>query len=164
MARAKNVLFSGTVENMDAATSVLQHAGDMVLIHRGRPRMIVMRCPCGCGDNLIINLDKRTGYAWRLYMDSGGITLYPSYWREDGCRSHFIVWNSRIFWCLDWQSDEGDACTVSQSLEDSVLDLLHYERFVNYQEIAERLNIIPWEALQACRQLVDRGAAIQDTQ
>jgi len=29
----------------------------------------------------------------------GTITLKPSVWRTKGCRSHFLVRNSRIDWC-----------------------------------------------------------------
>jgi hypothetical protein len=159
-ARTKQITFRGTVENLDLAAPLLKIAGDTVLIQRGRPRMLVMRCPSGCGDNLIINLDNRTGYAWRFYQDRRGLTIYPSYWREDGCQSHFIVWNDRIYWCYGWESDESDTWSVSHSIEETVLAALPNDRFIKYDELAEQVNLIPWEALQACRQLVKQGKAI----
>ena len=158
--RTKEIALLGTVENLDLATPKLNVAGDTVLIHRGRPRMLVMRCPCGCGDNLIINLDNRTGYAWRYYRNRRGLTLYPSYWREDGCRSHFIIWNSHIYWCYGWESDESDTWSVSDSIEETVLAALQKDHFIKYDELAEQLDLIPWEVLQACRQLVKQGVAI----
>jgi hypothetical protein len=158
--RTKEIALRGTVENLDLAAPMLNVAGDTVLIHRGSPRMLVMRCPCGCGDNLIINLDKRTGYAWRCYRNRRGLTLYPSYWREDGCRSHFIIWDSHIYWCSGWESDESDTWSVSDSIEETVLAALQKDHFIKYDELAEQLDLIPWEVLQACRQLVKQGIAI----
>ena len=158
--RTKTIAFRGTVESFDFAIPMLNVAGDTVLVDRGRPRMLVMRCPCGCGDNLIINLDNRTGYAWRFYRDRRGLTLYPSYWREDGCRSHFIVWSGHIYWCDVWDGDESDRWSVSPSIEEAVLAILPRDHFIKYDELADQLNVIPWEALQACRQLVKQGMAV----
>jgi hypothetical protein len=158
--RTKKIVLRGTVESVDLAAPMLNDAGDTVLVHRGRPRMLVMRCPCGCGDNLIINLDSRTGYAWRFYRDRRGLTLYPSYWRKDGCQSHFIVWNGHIYWCDVWDSDESDSWTVTSSIEEAVLAILPSDCFIKYDELADQLNLIPWEVLQACRQLVKQGKAV----
>lgn len=158
--RAYEIKFKGTVESRDQADPLLNEPGDTVLVVRGTPRMLVMRCPSGCRDNLIINLDRRTGYAWRLYQHRKGLTLYPSYWREDGCRSHFIVWNSRIYWCDGWESNESDTWSVSSTIEDMVLAALPHDSFINYEDLAENLNLVPWETLQACRQLVRQDKAV----
>jgi len=161
MAERSNVtIFRGTVKNLDLAVPLLNVAGDTVLVHRGTPRMLVMRCPCGCGDNLIVNLDARTGYAWRLYHDRRGLTLYPSYWREDRCRSHFIIWSGRIYWCLGWETDESDSWSVSSSIEEAVIAILPKEHLMNYEQLAQQLNLIPWDVLQALRQLVKQGLAV----
>jgi len=158
--RTKQIVFRGSVESRDLAEPLLKFPGDTVLVQRGRPRMLVMRCPCGCGDNLIINLDPRTGYAWRLYHYPQGLTLYPSYWREDGCRSHFILWSGHIYWCYGWESDESDTWSVSDSIEQAVLAALPKEYFIKYDDLAEQLGLIPWEVLQACRQLTRQGAVV----
>ena len=158
--RVTEITFKGTVENRDDATPLLKRPGDTVMVVRGAPRMLVMKCPSGCGDNLIINLDRRTGYAWRLYQRRKDLTLYPSYWREDGCRSHFIVWNSHIYWCHGWESDESESWSVSSAIEDVVLSALPSSEFINYETLAERLELVPWETLQACRQLVTQGKAV----
>jgi len=158
--KAKKVKFKGTVESRDMADSLLEKPGDTVLVLRGTPRMLVMRCPEGCGDNLIINLDRRTGYAWRLYQRRNTFTLYPSYWRKDGCRSHFIVWNNLIYWCYGWETDESDHWSVSSSLEHLVLSALPTGHFTTYEDLAETLGLNPWETLQACRQLTWQGKAV----
>src|SRR5690349_12185968 len=99
------ISFRGRVERRDLSTPLLRAPGDAVLVERGKPRLLIIRCPCGCGDDLLVNLDRRAGKAWYVYRNSKGLTLYPSYWRDDGCGSHFIVWDSHIYWCREWQSD-----------------------------------------------------------
>lgn len=61
-----------------------------------------MRCPCGCGEVIQLNLLKQTRPCWSANRQSNGtINLVPSIWRQKGCRSHFIVRNSKIIWCKD---------------------------------------------------------------
>ena len=73
--------------------------GRLAVVVRDTPRAALFDCPCGCGDVVVINTDPRTGPAWRIRIDSTGATLMPSVWRTTGCRSHFIVWRSSIWWC-----------------------------------------------------------------
>jgi len=156
------VSFRGRVERRDLGTPLLQAPGDAVLVERGKPRLLILRCPCGCGDDLLVNLDRRAGKAWYLYRSRKGVSLYPSYWRDDGCGSHFIVWNNHIYWCRGWESDESDDWQVPSELEEKVYAALPDDWFINYEQIAEQLDLIPWEALQACRQLAKQGKAIAD--
>jgi len=55
---------------------------------------------------LVVNLDARMGKAWRLRESSRGLTLMPSVWRTSGCRSHFVLWNSTVWWCRLDEDDE----------------------------------------------------------
>jgi uncharacterized protein DUF6527 len=157
--RARKICFRGKVEYRDAAASLLKEHGDSVIVERGKPRLLIIRCPCGCGDDLIINIDKRVGPAWRYYRNQHGLSLYPSYWRDTACGSHFIIWNNHIYWCSGWESEEIDDWSVSQSVENSIWNIMSEEHFRNYEDMADQLDLIPWEALQACRQLVRRGLA-----
>lgn len=158
--RSHKLSYQGVVSSRDLAANRLSKPGDAVVVERGRPRMLVMRCPCGCGDDLLVNLDRRVGPAWRYYSTRRGLTLYPSYWREGNCGSHFIVWNDRIYWCYGWETDESEDWSVPEAVEEAVLAALPDDRFVKYGDLADELGLIPWEALQACRQLVERGAAV----
>lgn len=157
--RVNKIAFKGKVETRDAAFAPLKQSGDFVIVERGQPRLIVMRCPCGCGDDLLINVDKRVGKAWRYYRNQYGMSLYPSYWRDTSCGSHFIVWNNNIYWCSGWEAEEIDKFSVSSDLEQTVLGNLTAEHFTDYYVLAEALELIPWDVLQACRQLVRRGLA-----
>ena len=160
--RVTKVSLRGKVQQRDLAATLLRFPGDAVLVERGKPRLLILRCPCGCGDDLLINLDRRSGAAWYLYRSRKGLSLYPSYWRKDGCGSHFILWNNQIYWCLGWESDESDSWHVSADIEEKVYAVLPDDWFVNYEQVAEQLELIPWEVLQACRQLVEKGKAISD--
>ena len=98
--KATRIRQRGTTEHRDEANRLLDEPGDTVLVERGVPRSLVMRCPDGCGETLTINLDRRAGKAWRLRAEKNATwSLYPSVWKVDGCRSHFIVRQSRIIWC-----------------------------------------------------------------
>jgi Family of unknown function (DUF6527) len=160
--RANKVSFRGKVDRHHLAAPLLRSPGDAVIVERGKPRLLILRCPCGCGDDLLINLDRRTGKAWHLYQKRQRLTLYPSYWRDDGCGSHFILWNDEISWCYGWESEESDYWQVPTEIEEKVYAALPHDYFVNYEEIAERLDLIPWAALQACRQLVRQDKAVAD--
>lgn len=155
--RVNQIVFRGKVEIRDAAASLLSQTGDFVVVDRGQVRMIVMRCPCGCGDDLLINVDKRVGKAWRYYRNQYGMTLFPSYWRDTACKSHFIVWNNNVYWCSGWQTENADKWHVGRELEEAVFKNLAVGGFIKYYDLAERLDVIPWEVLQACRQLIQRG-------
>jgi len=158
-ARVKNITFRGVVTTRDEAAPLLSQPGDTVLVRRNNPRLLVMRCPCGCGDDLVINLDRRAGPAWQSYFKRDKVTIFPSYWRDLNCESHFIVWNNRIYWCDLWDED---FWSVDESVEKAVLSALRRNRFVKYAALAEELDLIPWEVLQACRQLESKGLAIGD--
>jgi len=161
MIRVNHILFRGKVQRRDLGSPRLVAPGDAVLVERGKPRLLILRCPCACGDDLLINLDRRVGAAWHFYRNRKGITLFPSYWRDDGCGSHFILWNSQVYWCRGWESEESDGWQVSSEIEDRIYAVLD-ESFINYENIAEQLELIPWEALQACRQLAKQGKAAGD--
>ena len=155
MIRAQRINFTGKFSARDEAASSLKVPGDAALVHRGVDRMLLMNCPCGCGDVLVINLDRRAGPAWKIYRRGEAISLFPSYWRDTKCESHFILWKNNLFWC-DW--DDDNIWSSSNYIEDKVLSALT-ANFVNYEDLAEQLQEVPWDVLQACHALVRRGCA-----
>src|SRR5438093_7423647 len=116
-ARTRQVALRGKSEN--GAVGLVSASGDAAIVERGTPRLLVMRCPCGCGDDLLINLDRRAGPAWRSYVRGNKLTIFPSYWREDACESHFILWSDRIFWC-GFRSEDDDFWVADKSVENAV--------------------------------------------
>jgi hypothetical protein len=106
-------------------------------------------------------LDERSGPAWRLYADSKGITLYPSIWRESGCKSHYIVWRDAII--LFGQNEEdfetvalGDEMTDLAKL---VLTHLPTSGLAEFVDIATEICAVPWDVLTVCRRLMREGLA-----
>jgi len=160
-----NVNLKGIVSGRTQASGLLTAPGDAVLVQRSRPRLIILACPCGCGDEIPVNLDSRAGKAWRFYPnESNSITLFPSVWRDTGCESHFIIWRDRIWLFGSHSGDEdryGDWFDTAPST-DLVLSHLQSDSFVHFSEIAERIDAIPWDVLAVCRSLVRVGAAMED--
>jgi hypothetical protein len=159
MAKVTKICSMGVAPRFSNAVSELSKPGDYVLVIRGVPRSVVMLCPDGCGAILTINLDSRAGPAWRAYVRNSALTVYPSIWREEGCKSHFILWEDRVLWC-------GVDTTVaprtsSDRFVSEVLAQLHPDAFVHYETIAQAIGAIPWEVSAVCQDLLRRGLALQ---
>jgi hypothetical protein len=150
--RANRIDFRGIVEHRHEADGLLTQAGAAVLVRRGVERSFTMTCPDGCGEVLTVNLDRRSGPAWRFYLEEDSVSLYPSVWRHTGCESHFIVWRSRIYWC-DWGEE---FVATSTEFEQLVLGKLTGQ-LQACSDIAEQLDAVPWAVLSACQRLRRRG-------
>ena len=89
-----------TVANVAAAREAVRQQPDTIaLVHRGYYRNVAMVCPCGCGDVLVLNLDRNVGTTfWNLRLRESRLTLMPSVWRRDGCRAHFVLEENRVWW------------------------------------------------------------------
>jgi predicted ArsR family transcriptional regulator len=61
---------------------------------------------------------------------------------------------------MGWEAAESDTWSVPISVEETVLAALPKDRFVKFDELADRLGLIPWEVLQACQQLIKRGVVV----
>src|ERR1700723_1237022 len=72
-------------------------AGVLVLvIPSEQPKSLKFLCPCGCGEIVSVNLMPGNESAWTLdYKPKRGISLWPSVWLTSGCRSHFILRNTK---------------------------------------------------------------------
>jgi hypothetical protein len=162
MMSTRTLHFCGRVSSRSEASAQLKAAGDAVLVERGRPRLLVLSCPCGCGEEFPINLDERSGPAWRLYENSrSGVSVFPSVWRESGCRSHYIIWRDRILLFghdeeyRDSSADTDEGCPTI----DAVWALFPATGLRSFVEIADSLNAVPWDVQVICRRLVRKGRA-----
>lgn len=156
MPRADNIRFTGTFQSRDEAAASLKVTGDAAVVRRGVPRMLLLSCPCGCGDLLVVNLDRRAGPAWRMYQRGNAISLFPSYWRDSKCASHFILWSNNVYWC-DWEDDR--LWNSASVIQDRVCRALP-DHFIHYEQLAEQLGEVPWDVLLACHALVRKGEAV----
>ena len=149
--QARRIRLLPDSRNPAEAARIVTAPGDASLVVRGMVRSLVLRCPCGCGENYIINLDPRGGPAWRYYRRNGNFTLYPSYWRDGGCGSHFIVHRNEIWWC---NYDEEWVTEYDSALLERIVNVLPDEAALGPRDIADQLNEIPWEVRAACEKLV----------
>jgi hypothetical protein len=117
-----------------------------------------MACPDGCGETLAVNLDPRMAKAWRLDL-RGGVTLYPSVWRDSGCKSHFILWKDRIVWCDRFARGNSEP-PYDATLEDRIAVLLDATTLRSAEELAAALDEIPWDVSRAAQALVRKGLAV----
>lgn len=63
------------------------------------PELLAFKCPCGCDENVILNLLEDTSPRWSYLINGRNlIDIRPSVWRKVGCKSHFFVINSIIKW------------------------------------------------------------------
>lgn len=83
----------------EARSLVQQNRNALVMVVRERPHNVVFQCPCGCGDILVINVNPKAGPSWGVRQKGNQLTLMPSVWRDQGCKSHFILWDSQVWWC-----------------------------------------------------------------
>lgn len=158
----RRTVLTATVERRHEADALTARPGDAVLVHRGRARSLVMACPDGCGERLTVNLDPEAGPAWRAYQTPRGLTLYPSVWRESGCKSHFIVWHDQIIWCDRFEAGNREPEPQDPTLGTRIVAALGSE-WKPYSQIAGAIEDIPWEVLRGCRTLTRRGQIEEGT-
>lgn len=156
--RARRARFRGTVNHQGEAISLLEKPGDIVMVERGVPRLLVFSCPDGCGDIVPVNLDERADKAWRFYRRDGRSTLYPSVWRDEGCQAHFVLWNDMIYWSGFSDGEEQSSVPI-----ESVIAMLSHDEFRSYFLVAVELEEIPWAVRAACEQLVRDRLAEEGT-
>lgn len=72
---------------------------------------LLLKCPCGCGDDIWLNLLKGHPQRWRYRVRQDQVTIRPSINRVVGCRSHFLITNGEVEWCKDddYFSDDGES-------------------------------------------------------
>ncbi len=65
--------------------------------------LVVHRCMCGCGEEVITAIDdnggKTPGY-WGWSENGGTVSLHPSVGNfQFKCRSHYFLKNGKVQWC-----------------------------------------------------------------
>ncbi|KQV52816.1 hypothetical protein ASC95_08405 [Pelomonas sp. Root1217] len=160
--RRSKISLKAEVSSRGGVSDLLKEPGDAVLIQRGVPRWLMLKCPCGCGEEIPVNLDARAGKAWRLYRSKTGLTLFPSVWRDTGCEAHFIIWRDQIV-----TFGGGQASNNSPALTLDVSDLARRTLaawpggdFISYVDVADQLGEIPWDVQEACYRLVEKGLMV----
>lgn len=152
-----------TVAHRADAQDHLKAPGDAVIIQRDAPRWMLLVCPCGCGDVIPINLDARAGKAWRFYRSSDAkVSVYPSVWRDTGCESHFILWRGSIsLFDSRYDDDLRSPFPGFAQLVETVRRVWPDRAMAHYLDVADALREIPWDVLDACRELEKQGVLVE---
>jgi len=76
-------------------------AGACYLVGEGEHRWVAaFLCPCGCGDEVVLNLLPDMRPRWRIEThDDETVTIHPSINRHVRCRSHFFIRRGHPQWC-----------------------------------------------------------------
>lgn len=151
------------VTSRGEASVHLKDPGDGVIVERDRLRWLIMSCPCGCGAELPVNLDRRAGPAWRLYETRKGVSVYPSVWRDSDCKSHFIIWRGKILLlgARNRQMTVEDPDAYEGEYAQQILDLLS-DAEQSAELISDQIpGSVPWDILRTCRRLTHEGKAIE---
>ena len=86
------------VEIIDDIPEIISRHVVYVLGSQNKYWALAFLCPCDCGAVIQLNLLKRTYPKWEFTINQQmEITIYPSVWRKTGCKSHFIIKDSRLF-------------------------------------------------------------------
>ncbi len=63
------------------------------------PWLLAFKCPCGCAQTIQLNLLKEADPCWKYKITARKkINISPSVWRTTGCKSHFVIRNSKTEW------------------------------------------------------------------
>lgn len=63
------------------------------------PELLAFKCPCGCQENILLNLLGDTSPQWHFRVNANGIiNVHPSIWRTVGCKSHFWIIDGNVKW------------------------------------------------------------------
>ena len=90
--------------------SIVQHpspeelvTGVLLIVEDGVVRKwVCFRCPCGCGEKIMLSLAPQRHPHWTVGMDwLRRPTLSPSVRQVTQCRSHYWVRRGRVQWCPD---------------------------------------------------------------
>lgn len=53
---------------------------------------VALKCPCGCGSTISLNLIPEAKPCWKIESKvRGTISLSPSIWSKKGCGSHYFL-------------------------------------------------------------------------
>jgi hypothetical protein len=65
----------------------------------GSRKWAILRCPCGCGRELALNLMRSHSPVWRVTLNqAGGASLEPSV-HSTTCGAHFWLRDGIVTWC-----------------------------------------------------------------
>lgn len=88
-----------TYEDRSTAAAAAQQAGVVALVRGGgREKWLLMQCPCGCGQQIALNLMQSHSPRWRISVQSANrFSIHPSI-DATSCGAHFWLRDGRVIW------------------------------------------------------------------
>ncbi|MGH7207128.1 MAG: DUF6527 family protein [Nitrospiraceae bacterium] len=86
-------------EDRSTAAAAAQQAGVAALVRGGgREKWLLMQCPCGCGQQIALNLMQSHSPRWRVSVQSANhFSIHPSV-DATSCGAHFWLRDGRVIW------------------------------------------------------------------
>ena len=87
-------------EDRRSAASAAKSAGIAALVRGGgREKWLLMQCPCGCGQQIALNLMQSHTPRWKVSVESAKrFSIHPSV-DATSCGAHFWLRDGRVIWC-----------------------------------------------------------------
>jgi hypothetical protein len=89
-----------TFEDRSAAASAAKATGIAALVRGGgREKWLLMKCPCGCGQQIALNLMQSHSPQWKVSVQSAKrFSIHPSV-DATSCGAHFWLRDGKVIWC-----------------------------------------------------------------
>ncbi|WP_413766659.1 DUF6527 family protein [Ralstonia mannitolilytica] len=83
-----------------SAAAAARQNGVAALVHsNGHGKWLLLRCPCGCNQQIALNLMQSHSPRWRVERGAGGsFSVHPSV-DATSCGAHFWLRDGRVIWC-----------------------------------------------------------------
>lgn len=88
-----------TFEDRTTAAAAAQRAGIAALVQGGgREKWLLLQCPCGCRQQIALNLMQSHSPRWRVSVQSTKrFSVHPSV-DATSCGAHFWLRDGRVIW------------------------------------------------------------------
>lgn len=94
--------FTATLVETNPAKEAVRPGKIIVVGGMGYQKWAYFRCPCGCGEIIMLSLQATRRPRWSVSLDARGRpTLDPSIRQTAGCFSHFWIRGGHVEWCAD---------------------------------------------------------------
>ena len=85
-------------ENGQSFDNGLGRKNIIVVGNRNNPKWVHFLCPCGCKNQISLNLMKSYYPRWKLKFNAdNSVSIYPSV-DNSSCGSHFWIKHNKVYW------------------------------------------------------------------
>lgn len=91
--------YSG-VKVVERVSDIPINTGSLIFVveRNGRRQWAIFDCPCRTGHRLTVSLRSDDHPHWSASWRGASVSLHPSLWLRDACRSHFWIRDNKVKW------------------------------------------------------------------